>query len=180
MYGMVNKAVYDMVNAYFGADTWNAILKRASIEDETFLSMRQYPDEITYRLVGAASQELQMTPEAVLEAFGEYWVSFTAREGYGELLKMQGKTLMGFLGNLDTMHARVGLSFPHLRPPSFHLSEQTDHSVKLHYNSSRKGLTHLVVGLLRGLGKMLGTQVEVSILPRTPDQEDTEIFLLRF
>lgn len=180
MYGMVNKAVYDMVHAHFGADAWNAISKRAGIEDVTFLSMRQYPDEITYRLVGAASQELKLTPEQVLEAFGEYWVSFTAREGYGELLKMQGQTLLEFLSNLDTMHARVGLSFPHLRPPSFHLTDQTERSVKLHYNSSRQGLAHLVVGLLRGLGKMLSTPVQVSIVPRSEQQEDTDIFLLQF
>lgn len=180
MYGMVNKAVFDMVHAYFGKDAWTAISKAAGVEDDTFLSMRQYPDEITYRLVSAASQELRITPEQVLEAFGEYWVSYTAREGYGELLKLHGKTLLEFLGNLDAMHARVGLTFPELRPPSFHLSEKQARSVKLHYQSSRQGLAHLVVGLLRGLGSMLGTPVEVTILAKTVAQEDTETFLLRW
>jgi hypothetical protein len=180
MYGMVNKAVFDMVHAYFGADTWKAISRRAGIEDDMFLSMRQYPDQVTYRLVAAASQELSLSPEAVLEAFGEYWVSFTAREGYGELLKLQGSTLLEFLSNLDAMHARVGLSFSNLQPPAFHLTEQEERSVKLHYSSTRQGLAHLVVGLLRGLGKMFATTVDVTILPRQPEQAETEIFLLRW
>ncbi len=180
MYGMVNKAVVDMVHAYFGPSTWEAIRARAGIEEESFLSMRQYDDSITYRLVGAASQELHLTPEQVLEAFGQYWVSFTAREGYGELLKLQGKTLLEFLSNLDAMHARVGLSFPNLRPPAFHLFDRESSSVKLHYSSTRQGLSHLVVGLLRGLGEMFSTPVEISIQPPAPDQGESVVFLIKW
>ena len=67
MYGMVNKAVEDMVTTRFGEDTWEKIRTRAGIDVEVFISNEAYPDDVTYRLVGAASEELNLKPEEVLE-----------------------------------------------------------------------------------------------------------------
>ena len=55
MYGLVNKAVVDLVVSKFGEDTWNAIKKKAEVDIDVFVSMDGYPDELTYKLVGAAS-----------------------------------------------------------------------------------------------------------------------------
>ena len=66
-----------------------------------------------------------------------------------------------FLGNLDNMHARVELSFPALRPPSFRL-ERTDDGLMLHYMSDREGLAPMVIGLLRGLGTHFNEEIEVA------------------
>ncbi len=149
--------------------------------------MRQYPDAATYRLVAASSEVLGLPPEQVLESFGRYWIIYTAREGYGELLKLSGRSIWEFLANLDNLHARVGLSFAKLRPPSFSCSDQTPTSVKLHYRSTRQGLTHLVIGLLIGLGEMFETPVTVELLQRpAPDPGDRpdaaayeDVFLIR-
>jgi hypothetical protein len=43
----------------------------------------------------------------------------TDQEGYGDLMDMSGETLPEFLQNLDELHARVGVIFPKLQPPSF-------------------------------------------------------------
>src|SRR4051812_42345266 len=104
MYGMVNKAVEDLVTTRFGAAAWAAIKQRAGVEHEVFLSMDPYPDDITYRLVDAASDVLHLHTDAVLEAFGEYWTLYTAQEGYGEMFKLSGDTLLEFLLNLDELH----------------------------------------------------------------------------
>ncbi|MFM1805569.1 MAG: hypothetical protein RL136_2448, partial [Planctomycetota bacterium] len=101
---------------------------------------------------GAASAELGAPAEAILEEFGLYWVKYTAEAGYGELMKGAGKSFPEFLRNLDQLHTRVKLSFPHLAPPSFAVSDETAGSLVLSYYSSRPGLAPLVVGLLRGLG----------------------------
>ena len=79
MYGLVNKAVVDLVVNKFGEDTWVAIKKKAGVDHDLFVSMDAYPDDITYRLVGAASEVLGIPPAAVLEAFGEWWVLYTGR-----------------------------------------------------------------------------------------------------
>ena len=73
MYGMINDAVKGLVTMAFGEEKWGQIHRRAEV-DGSFVSMKTYDDDVTYRLVAAASEELDMTPEQVLTAFGEYWV----------------------------------------------------------------------------------------------------------
>jgi hypothetical protein len=43
MYGLVNRAVEQMVKEKFGVETWHAIQVRAGLEDEGFLALRTYP-----------------------------------------------------------------------------------------------------------------------------------------
>ncbi len=161
MYGLVNKAVRDLVCSSYGEDTWADIVKLAGLDIDSFVSMESYDDAVTYKLVGAASERLEITPAQVLEAFGEYWTKFTVSEGYGDLITKSGSSVEEFLGNLDNMHARVELSFPALRPPSFRL-ERTDDGLMLHYMSDREGLAPMVIGLLRGLGTHFNEEVEVA------------------
>ena len=162
MYGLVNKAVEDLVCSRFGEETWAQIQDRAGVDVVGFVSMEPYPDEITYKLVAAASEVLGAPVSALLEAFGEHWILYTAREGYGELISMFGTSLREFLGNLDNMHMRVGLSFPQLRPPSFIVRDVAPGVVELEYHSSREGLAPMVVGLLKGLGKSFDVAVRVE------------------
>ena len=55
MYGMVNKAIADLVCSGFGEDKWEEIKAKAAIDIDFFISNESYPDEITYKLVGSAS-----------------------------------------------------------------------------------------------------------------------------
>ena len=180
MYGLVNRAIEDLIVGRHGQETWTRIAAAAQFEHPTFLSMEQYPDELTYRLVQAASTELGAASEDLLEAFGEFWIRYTADEGYGDLLEISGSTLEEFLGNLDAMHVRVGFSLPDLRPPSFTFEQDPDGSGRdiLHYRSHRAGLAPMVRGLLRGLGRRFGVELEVEHVP--PDQQTAhDRFLIR-
>jgi hypothetical protein len=163
MYGLINKAVEGLVRSKFGDETWARIRTRAGLPDEPFLSMEQYADKTTYDLVAAASLELGVPAEAILEEFGLYWIRYTAEAGYGELMKSAGRTLPEFLRNLDQMHTRVKLSFPQLQPPSFAVTEETATSLTLHYYSERAGLAPLVVGLLKGLGERFRLALEIRV-----------------
>jgi hypothetical protein len=162
MYGLINKAVEGLICSNFGEDTWEAIKQKAGIDVDAFISMDTYSDDVTYRLVGAASEHLNLPAEDVLRTFGEYWVIYTSREGYGDLMKMTANSFPSFLQNLNQLHTRVALSFPQLQPPSFHCTDITDHSLRLHYYSSRPGLAPLVVGLVQGLGKTFNQEVHIS------------------
>lgn len=173
MYGLVNKAVVDLVVSKFGQDTWNAIKKKAEVDIDVFVSMDGYPDDVTYRLVGAASDVLKIPPEQVLEAFGEHWVLYTAKEGYGPMLDASGGTLRQFLENLDALHARVALTMPELRPPRFRLVPVDDGTMLLEYHSTRQGLAPMVIGLLRGLSIRFNTPVDVTHARRDSHDEFT-------
>lgn len=164
MYGLVNRAIEGLVRQQFGDDAWAKICVRAEIERPSFVAMETYDDAITYGLVAAASEELGLEPSEVLEAFGEFWTSYTIEEGYGDLLSMMGNTLDEFLDNLDTMHARIGGTMPELVPPSFEREPQEDGSSILHYRSPREGLAPMVIGLVKGLAKRYGVKIDVQHL----------------
>ncbi|MCY1057401.1 heme NO-binding domain-containing protein [Nannocystis sp. SCPEA4] len=162
MYGLVNKAVEDLVVSRYGEDMWARIQELAKVDAVGFVSMEAYPDEVTYKLVGAASEVLGRPASALLEAFGEHWILYTAREGYGELMAMFGASMREFLGNLDNMHTRVGLSFPQLQPPSFVVRDAGPRTLELEYHSRREGLAPMVVGLLKGLARSFSEEVAVE------------------
>lgn len=72
MYGLVNKAVQGLVLQSFGEAKWESILEKAGLEIDFFVSMQTYDDAITYKLVEVCSNELDMSQEEVLIAFGKY------------------------------------------------------------------------------------------------------------
>ena len=176
MYGMVNKAVEDLVVSNFGMEKWLAIKEKAGVDVDIFLSNESYPDKLTYDLVGAASEVLGLAASEVLTAFGEHWVLNTARQGYGSMLEANGRTLPEFLINLPSLHTRVAMIFPDLQPPRFNCSEVTENSLLLHYHSHWPGLTDFVIGLLQGLGKMFDTPVVIEVVQRKADGTDHDQF----
>ncbi len=162
MYGMVNKAIEAMVHADHGERMWEKIKRKAGVDVEVFISNEGYPDEMTFALVVAASEELDTPVPLILEAFGEHWILKTALGDYGDMLSAGGSSLSEFLINLPTFHARVSLMLPHLQPPRFRLMSTGENWVRIGYESSREGLCPFVVGLFRGLGKMYGTPATVQ------------------
>lgn len=177
MYGLVNRAIEGLVKDQFGNDKWNAICERAGVEVSEFVAMVAYDDAITYGLVGAASEELGLEPAEVLEAFGQYWTSYTIDQGYGEMLSAMGSTLDEFLDNLNQMHGRISFAMPELVPPSFHRERQEDGSSILYYESTREGLAPMAIGVLKGLAKRFNTELHIEHLP--PIREGEERFHLR-
>lgn len=178
MYGMVNKAIEDLVVTNFGSEQWEAIKSKAGVDVDVFLSNESYPDKMTYDLVGAASEVLGIAASGILIAFGEHWVLNTARQGYGSMLEANGRTLPEFLINLPSFHTRVAMIFPDLQPPRFNCTDVLENSLVLHYYSHRPGLTDFVVGLLQGLGKMFNTPTEIQITERKSDGADHDVFLV--
>ena len=178
MYGMVNRAVEDMVRTHHGEAAWDWVKTAAGVDVEVFFSNESYPDALTYRLVEAASAVLGLPAAGVLEAFGEHWVLHIASEGYGGLMKAAGRSLPEFLANLPNFHSRVAMMFPKLQPPRFRTSEVTANSLHLHYFTERPGLTHFVIGLMQGLGKLYHTPAKVSLLEAKDAGADHDIFLV--
>lgn len=176
MYGMVNKAIEEMVCQHHGEDAWERIRQRAGVDVEVFVRNQSYDDVCTYQLVGAAAAELGVPAQAVLRAFGEYWVQYTGKAGYQTLMSAGGSTLQEFLVNLPNLHTRVIMLYPKLVPPRFECTDVTEHSLRLHYHSHRQGLTEFVVGLVRGLGLLFDTPVEVELLESRAEGADHDVF----
>lgn len=176
MYGIINKAIEDLVKANFGNDKWDAVKKRSGVDVDYFLSNEPYDDDITYKIAGAVSEEMNISVGKVLEAFGEWWILKTGKEKYGGLMQAGGNNLREFLINLPLFHNRIMLIYPKLTPPEFKISDVEDRSLQVHYFSKRVGLQEFVRGLLQGLGKMYETPVEIELMESRDNGKDHEIF----
>jgi hypothetical protein len=176
MYGIVNKAIEDLVTETFGPEQWDAVKEKSGVDVDYFLSNEPYDDEITYKLAGAAAEVLGITVGQVLQAFGEWWVLKTGKEKYGGLMEAGGSNLREFLFNLPMFHNRIMLMYPRLTPPEFRVSDATENSIHVHYHSKREGLQEFVRGLLSGLAKMYQTEAQIELLQSRDDGNTHEIF----
>jgi len=175
MYGIVNKAIEDLVIDNFGMEKWEAVKERSGIDVDFFISNEPYDDSLTYQLAVAVSEEMDMSVAQVLEAFGEWWVLKTGKEKYGGLMQAGGNNLKEFLINLPAFHNRIMLIYPKLTPPEFRISHVEDKSLYVHYFSKRIGLHGFVRGLLTGLGKMYNEPVQLGLIQSRDDGSDHEI-----
>lgn len=152
MYGMVNRAIEDMIVSTSGCDSWNCIKQEAGVDLAEFLNSSMYSDELTFKLVSAASKHLETTPEKILHAFGRYWILYTGKEGWASVIELGGDTMVSFLEGLDSMHARVQVALPDAQMPQFSVTDHDDF-LELVYRSPRDGLAPMVLGLLDGLAE---------------------------
>lgn len=180
MYGMVNQAVKELVLEGHGPDVWSRICKAAGLEEEDFSSLQKYPDEVTFKLVGAASKVLATPAEQILEAFGEYWTDYAKRTSFSRLLRFGGATFAEFVRNLDQMHAKIKFSLPELEPPGFRVTDEADGSFRLHYYSKRQGLAPLVRGMMKGVAKLYGLTAEIRQVKSQADGCDHDEFIVTY
>jgi hypothetical protein len=165
MYGVVNKAIEQVIRRDHGEADWNAICGRAGIETDTFISAYEYPDEVTYRLVDAAAGVLGVPVDHVLERLGEYWAGQIAPEYYGPILEGGCCNAMEYLKFLPEIQARLRAIFPQAQPVEYLCDEITDGALLLHYRSTAQGnLTPFIAGLVRGVGRLYGTTLDVQLL----------------
>ena len=176
MYGIVNKAIEDLVKTNFGEEKWDAIKAHSGVDIDYFISNEAYDDNITFNLVGSVGEIMGMPVSDVLHAFGEWWILKTGKEKYGGLMEAGGQNLKEFLINLPIFHNRIMLMYPKLTPPEFKVSDIEERSIHVHYFSKREGLQEFVRGLLSGLGKMYDTPTEIQLLQSRDDGSNHEIF----
>jgi hypothetical protein len=176
MYGIVNKAIEDLVIENFGSEKWMAIKQRSGVDIDFFLSNEPYDDVVTFQLANAVSEETNIPLNEILIAFGEYWVLKTGKEKYGSLMEAGGNNLRDFLLNLPNFHNRIMLMFPKLTPPEFKVSNVEERSIYVHYISKREGLKDFTRGLLQGLGKLYNTAVAIELLEDRDLGNHHEIF----
>lgn len=176
MYGIVNQAIQGLVTENYGLETWEKIKEKSNVQVPFFLSDHPYDDEITYQLVASASEVLNVPASDVLRAFGEYWVLKTGYEKYGEMMKAGGQNFVEFVKNLPNFHSRIMLLYPKLSPPEFKVDVVSEHCLRLHYFSTRSGLTDFVYGLMLGLAKMFNNEISIQLLSSENEQGWHDLF----
>ncbi|HIE66191.1 MAG: heme NO-binding domain-containing protein [Nitrospira sp.] len=164
MYGMVNKAIREMVIQKHGEDTWRKTYEKVGSPAD-FDSFARYKDSITYELVGAIADVLEEPADKVLHKLGIFWVMDVALVHYRDLMESSGTDFVDFLRGLDHMHSRIKVTFPAFSPPSFRCIVLREGVCELDYYSDRKGLLPFVKGLLEGLAIHFKQEIQVRDIP---------------
>jgi hypothetical protein len=176
MYGIINKAIEELIIENFGEERWEAIKVSSGIDVDYFISLEPYDDDITFKLAGATAEVMNITLSEVLIAFGEWWILRTGKEKYGSLMESGGKSLRDFLIHLPNFHTRVMLMYPKQTPPEFEITHLEETSIQVHYHSKRQGLQEFVRGLLQGLSKLYKTETKIELLQSRNDGSHHEVF----
>lgn len=180
MYGIVNKALEELAISNYGIDVWENIKRRAGVDIDFFISNEPYDDEITYNLAQAASDELGISVNEVLIAFGEWWILYTGRKQYGYLMETGGASFQKFMIHLPMFHNRIMMIYPKISPPEFQVTDIKENSLNLHYFSKRIGLKYFVYGLISGLGKFYQTPVKIELIQDRDKGDEHEIYYIEW
>lgn len=175
MHGAVNQAIEDLVIKEFGQEAWLNIKSKAGFTEEMFLSNQPYPDELTFKLVVAAHEETNISVNDLLFAFGEHWILETGQKKYGAVLKAGGSEYYDFMIRLPEFHGIVMMLYPNIIPPEFHVVDDNG-VLKVDYHSKREGLTTFVEGLLSGIAKMFGQEVEIKTVAHKSEGASNDKF----
>ena len=152
MYGLVNRAVEDLVRATAGDAAWDSVKAKIGQSDLKLLDTKNYDDQLTLDLVTACSELMDLPQADVIKAFGRHWIEYTGREGWTDLFAMTAEDFIGFIRQLDEMHERVNAAMPEGKMPQFTLQRVNEH-FELVYSSARDGFAPMVMGILEGLAE---------------------------
>jgi hypothetical protein len=95
-------------------------------------------------------------------------------------MDLSGNNFSDFLSNLDMLHTRMSNMMPHLAPPQFTTRNEKSNSLELEYRSERAGLTPMLFGLIKGLGKRFGLTCRIKQLVEKGPDSDCHVFLIEW
>ncbi|VFV25474.1 guanylate cyclase soluble subunit [Lynx pardinus] len=173
MYGFINTCLQSLVIEKFGEETWEKLKTSAEVQD-AFMTYTVYDDIITIKLIQEACKVLGVSMEAILRLFGEYFFKFCKMSGYDRMLRTLGGNLTEFIENLDALHSYLALSYQEMNAPSFRVEREADGRMLLHYYSDRRGLCHIVPGIIEAVAKdFFDIDVTMDILSMNKEEERT-------
>ncbi|KAI4831621.1 hypothetical protein KUCAC02_001157, partial [Chaenocephalus aceratus] len=157
----------------FGQETWDKLSSLPGVPD-SFMTYTVYDDVLTVSLVQEASSLLDVSAEVLLKLFGEHFFAFCKKAGYDTMLRTLGGNLTEFIGNLDSLHSYLALSYEKMNAPSFRVEMTDDGKMLLHYYSDRKGLYHIVPGIMEAVAKdIFDSEVTMTIVNQSEEDERT-------
>jgi hypothetical protein len=159
MKGIVFNLLEDIVSDEYDADVWDALLEEAGL-DGVYTSLGSYPDHDLMRLVGAASQSLEMSPADVVRWFGRSALPLLAKK-YPEFFEPH-ECARSFLLTLNNIiHPEVRKLYPGADVPVFDYDTSSEELLVMGYASSRK-MCAFAEGLIEGAASHYGEEAAIE------------------
>src|ERR1700730_14200308 len=137
MHGIIFAELRNYAEAKHGRGSWDALLRKANLENRVYLSIQEYPDTEIVSLVMAACAMTELSVSAVLVDFGQFIVPSLMRM-YGHLLKPEWKAIDVIDRTEGTVHAVVRVKNPEANPPKLKTQRLSPDEVLLIYTSPRQ------------------------------------------
>jgi guanylate cyclase soluble subunit beta len=163
MYGVIHRAVRQMVLDRLGKHAWSEIESAAGIGYSQLISAELYDDEVTLALLDGAARRTGIDMDEFLFEFGRYWIRYAQSGSFGAILNFTGHDFPTFIRNLNRLHDSVREVMPKARMPRFALVSERQGEMLVEYRSTRQGLGPFVRGLLHGLLDHFGLMGEVTM-----------------
>lgn len=177
MYGMIHRAMRQMVFEQLGEEAWLALEQRLGIGPTELLTGMVYEDALTLEIIGEAAARFNLTVDECLVEFGRYWIRYAEQGSLASIMKFTGQNLASFIKNLDRLHLAVGAAMPGTQLPSFTTLESSDGYLKVEYRSDRVGMEKFVYGLFLGLMHRFAAHGDITVASRG---EKTIVFDIRY
>jgi guanylate cyclase soluble subunit beta len=177
MYGMIHRAMRQMVFEQLGEDAWLALGHRLGIGPTELLTGQIYDDALTFEIISEAADRFNLTVDQCLTEFGRYWIRYAEQGALSSIMKLTGQNLASFIANLDRLHVAVGAAMPGAQLPSFTTLQSTEGHLTVEYRSDRVGMEKFVHGLFLGLMERFNTSGVVTIESRG---EKSIVFEIRY
>jgi hypothetical protein len=159
MKGIIFNLVEEVVRNRYGEDTWDELLDAAGL-DGAYTSLGSYPDEELFRLVGAASEALGVSPDDVVRTLGEAAIPLLAAR-YPFFFEPHTSTKSFLLTLNDIIHPEVRKLYPGADVPTFGFEDVSDGTLTLRYHSERK-LCALAEGFVLGAAAQFGERATIE------------------
>jgi len=176
MYGIVNKFISHTVVNRYGQHHWDSIKAMVDFEAEDFVEMQPYSDDVTFGIVGAAIEELNLDANQFLEELGHDWVVATAEGSYKSMYTLVSGGMFEFIQNLNNMHQVISAQLTELIPPTFLCERDEEGNIIVKYFSERAGLDAFVKGLLMGLCSHFNEPGSVELISSRDEQQPFSVF----
>ena len=146
MKGVVFNLLEQLVARDYGEETWDALLDASEL-DGAYTSLGSYADGDLMKLVGAAAEELDMSPDQVVRWFGRNALPLFAMR-YPQLFEPHDCTRSFVLTLNEIIHPEVRKLYPGADVPVFDFATRNGGLV-MGYRSPRK-MCGFAEGLLHG------------------------------
>lgn len=163
MKGVIMNCMAEMIKQNFSEEKWQTILQAAGLPRETiFFAPQDVEDAVAMGVLECACSTLDMSLAQAADAFGDYWMNVFAPRIYGAYF-LGVDSAREFLLKMDRVHEATTRGLPGARPPRFEYEWRDDRTLIIKYHSQR-GLIDLMIGLIKGVGKHYGEDLQVKKL----------------
>jgi hypothetical protein len=159
MHGLINKSIQCFVRDTYGAEIWSDVAAAAGLGFDNFEALLTYDDDLTDRVLIAASVRLAKSVEGLMEDLGTYVITAPGFDRLRRLFRFGGTTFIDFLHSLDDLEDRVRLAVPELLLPRLALQDDNAAGLTLSCQFDQPGWGHVVVGVLRAMADDYGALV---------------------